>query len=55
MSARPSVYNASLRETLALVNAIKSGLQGIGDKAQEGHSSVSRAMNRNFTDQGVVP
>jgi hypothetical protein len=55
VSARPSVDNGSLRETLALVNAIRAGLQGIGAMAQQAHSSVSRQMRRNFADHGVSP
>lgn len=53
--ARPQVDNASLQETLRLVNAIKAGLQGIGGLVQQASASVSRQMNRNFTDQGVTP
>lgn len=55
VSARPHVDNGSLQETLRLVNAIKAGLAGIGGAIQQAHTSVSRQMNRNFTDHGVVP
>ena len=55
VTATPSVNNAQLAETLRLVNAIKAGLAGVGDAVQTDHSSVSRSMNRNFTDQGVTP
>ena len=55
VSVRPNVDSASLRETLALVNAIKAGLAGIGPAIQAAHASVNRQMNRNFADHGVSP
>jgi hypothetical protein len=55
VTATPSVNNAQLAETLRLVNAIKAGLQGIGGMVQQATASVSRGMNRNFTDHGVAP
>ena len=55
VSAKPNIDTTDLRTAFALVNGIKSGLQGIGGLVQTTSASVSRQMNRNFTDQGVTP
>lgn len=55
ITAKPVVDLASLYETLRVVNAIKAGLAGIGGAVQQASSSMSRQMNRNFTDHGVIP
>lgn len=55
VTATPQVNNAQLAETLRLVNSIRAGLQGIGALVQHSSASVSRQMNRNFSDFGVKP
>ena len=55
VSARLHVNTATLERALSLANQLKAALSGIGPAVQPAHSSVSCAMNRNFTDQGVVP
>jgi hypothetical protein len=55
VSATPMVNTAQLREAVALANQLKAALAGIGGAVQQAHASVSRQMNRNFTDQGVTP
>lgn len=55
VSAKPVVDTAALERALQLANALKAALAGIGQGVQQATSSVSRQMNRNFTDQGVTP
>jgi hypothetical protein len=55
VSATPQVNLAQLQETLRLVTAIRAGLAGMGAAIQQAHASVSREMNRNFSDHGVTP
>lgn len=55
VTARPIVDTAALERALHLANQLKATLAGIGTAVQSATSSVSRQMNRNFTDQGVTP
>lgn len=55
VTATPLVNTAQLREAVALASQLKSLLSGIGPAIQQAGSSVSRQMNRNFTDHGVIP
>ncbi|RYE61236.1 MAG: hypothetical protein EOO82_02255 [Oxalobacteraceae bacterium] len=55
VTARPMVDTAALERALQLANQLKATLSGIGGAIQSSSKSVTRAMNRNFADQGVVP
>lgn len=52
VSARPHVDTATLERALSLANQLNAALAGVGPAVQAAHSSVSRGMYRNFTDQG---
>jgi hypothetical protein len=55
VTAKPSIDNTDLRETLSLVNAIKAGMSGLGNAAARANAAAEKEMHRNFADYGVSP
>lgn len=55
VTATPMVNSSQIDAALQKARELAAILSGIPGKMQQANSSVSRQMNRNFTDQGVTP
>jgi len=55
VSATPAVNTQQIDAALQKAQALVATLSRVGTLAQQANASVSRQMNRNFTDQGVTP